>query len=84
MLSFVAGIVNISGVLSIATLTTNLTGHFAFFSEEFVQGNYQTALNYISYIIAFLFGAFLCSFLVKLVLRSRPEMCNCFIVRTEC
>ena len=74
MLSFVAGIVNISGVLSITTLTTNLTGHFAFFSEEFVQGNYQTALNYVSYIIAFLFGAFLCSFLVKLVLKIRPEM----------
>ncbi len=45
MLSFVAGVVNISGVLSVHTLTTNVTGHFAFFCEHFVQGHYQTALE---------------------------------------
>jgi uncharacterized membrane protein YoaK (UPF0700 family) len=40
ILSFVAGMVNISGLLSIETLTTNVTGHFAFFSEYFVNGDY--------------------------------------------
>lgn len=74
MLSFVAGIVNISGVLSIQTLTTNVTGHFAFFSEEFVQGSYQTALNYIGYILAFLLGAFSCSILMELVQRKNPRI----------
>jgi hypothetical protein len=43
MLSFVAGIVNISGVLAINTLTTNVTGHFAFFAEEFIKSEYKTA-----------------------------------------
>ncbi len=62
MLSFVAGVVNISGVLSVHTLTTNVTGHFAFFSEHFVQGHYQTALDYISYIVAFLLGGILLRF----------------------
>ncbi len=31
LLSFVAGLVNITGVLAVKTLTTNVTGHFAFF-----------------------------------------------------
>jgi len=31
LLSFIAGIVNITGVLSVKTLTTNVTGHFFFF-----------------------------------------------------
>jgi uncharacterized membrane protein YoaK (UPF0700 family) len=74
MLSFVAGVVNISGVLSIHVLTTNVTGHFAFFSEHFVEGSYSTALDYISYIVAFLLGAFCCTFLVELVLRRKPAI----------
>jgi uncharacterized membrane protein YoaK (UPF0700 family) len=74
MLSFVAGIVNISGVLSIHTLTTNVTGHFAFFSEHFVQGSYQSALDAISYIVAFLLGAFFCGFMVELTIRKKPAM----------
>ncbi|WP_254092360.1 YoaK family protein [Dawidia soli] len=74
MLSFVAGVVNISGVLSIHTLTTNVTGHFAFFSEYFVQGHYQVALDFVSYIAAFLLGAFCCGFLVEVLLRKKPAI----------
>lgn len=74
LLSFVAGVVNIAGVMSVYTLTTNVTGHFAFFSREFVLGNYQTALDYMSYIVAFLVGAFLCGFLVELVLRRQSSV----------
>ncbi|HEY0741498.1 MAG TPA: DUF1275 family protein, partial [Chryseosolibacter sp.] len=64
MLSFVAGVVNISGVLAINTLTTNVTGHFAFFAEEFVVGDYSKAVAFASYILFFLLGAFCCSILV--------------------
>jgi uncharacterized membrane protein YoaK (UPF0700 family) len=71
MLSFVAGIVNISGVLSIQTLTTNVTGHFAFFAEEFVKGDYTTAVAYIRFIFAFLFGAFSCNFCVEVMLKKK-------------
>jgi uncharacterized membrane protein YoaK (UPF0700 family) len=74
MLSFVAGIVNIAGVLSIHTLTTNITGHFAFFSEYFVQSDYPIALEYVSYIVAFLLGAFSCGFLVEMLLQKRPAI----------
>ena len=74
MLSFVAGVVNISGVLSIHTLTTNVTGHFAFFSEHFVQSSYQAAWDYISYIIAFLLGAFCCGFMVEFAIRKKSKI----------
>jgi uncharacterized membrane protein YoaK (UPF0700 family) len=77
MLSFVAGIVNISGVMSIHTLTTNVTGHFAFFSEELVNGNYVTAIDFLSYIVAFFIGAFLCGFLIEWVLeRKKPNLAH--------
>ena len=33
LLSFIAGLVNITGVLFLNVLTTNVTGHFAFFAE---------------------------------------------------
>ena len=74
MLSFIAGIVNIAGVMSIQTLTTNVTGHFAFFSEEFVTGRYAQAANFLSYIIAFLIGAFVCGFLIEWILSYKPRV----------
>ena len=74
MLSFVAGMVNINGVLSINTLTTNVTGHFAFFAEEFVEDRYQQSFVFILFILFFLLGAFVCSWLVEAVVRRRPNM----------
>jgi uncharacterized membrane protein YoaK (UPF0700 family) len=73
MLSFVAGTVNICGVLSIQTLTTNVTGHFAFFSEEFVGARYDTAFNFLSYIACFLAGAFVSGFLIEVMLKFKPD-----------
>jgi uncharacterized membrane protein YoaK (UPF0700 family) len=73
LLSFVAGMVNISGVLAIGTLTTNVTGHFAFFAEEFSKGEYQTAITFLSYILFFFLGAFTSSMLVELIQRRKPD-----------
>ena len=73
-LSFVAGLVNIVGVLSVATLTTNVTGHFAFLAEEVSLKNYTKAITYIFYVLFFLFGAFTCNFLVELVSIKKPRI----------
>lgn len=73
-LSFVAGIVNIVGVLSVATLTTNVTGHFAFLAEEVSLKNYGKALTYIFYVLFFLFGAFMCNILVEIVSIKKPRV----------
>jgi uncharacterized membrane protein YoaK (UPF0700 family) len=34
LLSFVAGVVNVVGYFSVQKLTTNVTGHFAFFVDD--------------------------------------------------
>jgi uncharacterized membrane protein YoaK (UPF0700 family) len=70
LLSFVAGVVNITGVLAVRVLTTNVTGHFAYFSEDIFIGNYQVATIYIVFVLAFLLGAFLSSFLIEVVPRK--------------
>jgi uncharacterized membrane protein YoaK (UPF0700 family) len=40
LLSFVAGIVNVAGFLAVQKLTTNVTGHFAFFVDEVFKLNF--------------------------------------------
>lgn len=73
ILSFIAGLVNISGVLSVKTLTTNVTGHFAFFAEEFEKKNYANAFIFLLYILFFLIGAFISNLLIEIELRKRPK-----------
>lgn len=64
-LSFVAGTVNIVGVLSVKILTTNITGHFAFFSEEILFKKHLPAFIYLLFILFFLMGSFISSFIVE-------------------
>lgn len=78
LLSFVAGIVNITGVLSLKILTTNVTGHFAYFSENFSNKNYSDALAYLFFILSFLTGAFTSNFLVEIVSRIKPQVSYAF------
>lgn len=73
-LSFVAGIVNIIGVLAIATLTTNVTGHFAFFAEEIGKKEYSKAVIFIVYTLFFLFGAFVSNLLVEIINLKKPKI----------
>ena len=70
LLSFVAGIVNITGYFAVQRLTTNVTGHFAFFADEVFKREYNMAWVYLLYILAFFVGAFFSSLLVELVARK--------------
>jgi uncharacterized membrane protein YoaK (UPF0700 family) len=72
LLSFVAGMVNITGVLSIKILTTNVTGHFAFFSEEFFKENYFVAFSFLFYIFSFLAGSFTSNWLIEKLSKTKP------------
>jgi uncharacterized membrane protein YoaK (UPF0700 family) len=74
LLSFVAGIVNVTGVLAVQTLTTNVTGHFAFFAEEVTKHNYQAAIVFLIYTLFFLAGAFTSNFLAELVSKKKQEL----------
>lgn len=78
ILSFVAGIVNITGVLSVKVLTTNVTGHFAFFSEDLSNRNYGIAFVYLFFILSFLVGAFVSNLLIETVSRVKPQISYAF------
>lgn len=68
-LSFVAGLVNVGGLMAVHVLTTNITGHFAFFAEEIVQKGFGGAYVFLIYTVAFLTGAFLSGVLIEVIYR---------------
>lgn len=74
LLSFVAGVVNVAGFLSIQRLTTNVTGHFAFLAEEMALSRVWNSLIYFLYIFFFFLGAFISSMLVELVSKVNERL----------
>jgi uncharacterized membrane protein YoaK (UPF0700 family) len=83
LLSFVAGLVNITGVLALKTLTTNVTGHFAFFAEEVMRHDYTTAFTFLLFTVFFLLGSFLSSFLQELISLKNPDLSHIFPITLE-
>lgn len=67
LLSFVAGIVNVAGFLSAGRLTTNVTGHFAFLIDEVFKLNFIQGFIFFLYILFFLLGSFVSSFMAELI-----------------
>ncbi|WP_452228139.1 MULTISPECIES: YoaK family protein [unclassified Lacinutrix] len=87
ILSFVAGIVNVTGFLSFHQLTTNVTGHFALFISDVANFEFWKGTIYFLYIFSFLFGSFLSSFLIekyrenkKLNVFVLPTSIECFVL----
>ena len=74
LLSFVAGIVNVAGFFSVQTLTTNVTGHFAFFVDEIFKLDFFTAVTFFFYIFSFFMGSFTSSLLMEVVVRRRQNI----------
>lgn len=66
LLSFVAGLVNVAGFLAVQRLTTNVTGHFAFFVDELFKLNFLQGFIFFLYIFFFFLGSFVSSLLVEL------------------
>ncbi len=83
LLSFVAGIVNVSGLFAVQRLTTNVTGHFAFFADEFAKKDFSQGLVYLLFILAFLLGAFCSSLLVESISRFNERFVNTIPVLLE-
>lgn len=80
ILSFVAGIVNVTGFLEFKQLTTNVTGHFALFINDVANFEVWKGTVYFLYIFSFLFGSFLSSFLIELF-RENKKL-NVFVLPT--
>ncbi|EDM43395.1 hypothetical membrane protein [unidentified eubacterium SCB49] len=84
ILSFVAGIVNVTGFLEFKQLTTNVTGHFALFMNDVAQFEFWKGTIYFLYIFSFLFGSFSSSFLIEKFKENKKL--NVFVLPTliEC
>lgn len=84
ILSFVAGMVNVTGFLAFNQLTTNVTGHFALFISDVANFEVWKGTIYFLYIFSFLFGSFLSSLLIERYKESRKR--NVFVIPTaiEC
>ncbi len=73
LLSFVAGIINVAGFLSVKQLTTNVTGHFAFFVDEVFKLNFSGSFVYFFYILFFFLGSFVSNLLVEIMSRKNER-----------
>ncbi len=80
VLSFSAGIVNVTGFLAFNQLTTNVTGHFALFINDVSNFEFWKGTVYFLYIFSFLFGSFLSSFLIEKYRENRRL--NVFVIPT--
>ncbi|WP_417198037.1 YoaK family protein [Bizionia sp.] len=87
VLSFVAGIVNVTGFLSFHQLTTNVTGHFALFIFDLAHFEFWKGTVYFLYILIFLLGSFVSSLLIekyktnkKLNVFVLPTLIECFVL----
>ena len=83
LLSFVAGIVNITGVLALKTLTTNVTGHFAYFAEELMKREYAAAITFLIFTLLFLLGSFTSNFISELVYSKDKKLSHVLPISLE-
>ncbi len=74
LLSFVAGIVNVAGFLAVQRLTTNVTGHFAFFVDEIFKLNFWQGFSYFLYIFFFFLGSFVSNLLVEIISKTSDRL----------
>ena len=80
VLSFVAGIVNVTGFLAFNQLTTNVTGHFALFIYDVANFEFWKGTIYFLYIFSFLIGSFLSSLLIEKY--KENKRLNVFVIPT--
>jgi uncharacterized membrane protein YoaK (UPF0700 family) len=74
LLSFVAGIVNVAGFLAVQRLTTNVTGHFAFFVDEIFKLNFWQGFIYFLYIFFFFLGSFVSNLIVEIISKTNDRL----------
>lgn len=73
LLSFVAGLVSTVGYFSVQRLTTNVTGHFAFFMDEFFKLHFAQSAIFFLYIFSFFFGSFVSNLLIEIISRKNER-----------
>jgi len=80
----VAGIVKVAGFLAVQRLTTNVTGHFAFFVDEVFKLNFWQGFVYFLYIFFFFAGSFVSNFLIEIMSRKSERYVYVIPAGMEC
>ncbi len=87
VLSFVAGMVNVAGFLAFGKLTTNVTGHFAFFIYDISITKFWEGTVFLVYIFSFLAGSFTSGWLIesahhhkRMNVYLRPTLLECSLL----
>lgn len=83
LLSFVAGIVNVTGFFAVAVLTTNVTGHFAYFADHLLRRDFSGAWVFLVYILCYLAGAFVSNTILETGFRVKPRYAQTIPVFVE-
>jgi uncharacterized membrane protein YoaK (UPF0700 family) len=71
LLCLTAGFVNIAGLLAFSVLTTNVTGHAAYFAESLAQGDFRLVRTIGLWMFLFLLGAFTTSLIIGRIGRNQ-------------
>ena len=86
-LSFVAGMINVIGVLYIGLFTTNVTGHVGLWASEFSKANFYVGSFFLLYVLSFLAGAFLSTLLIEIIIKNKlpsrfiaPVFLECLLI----
>lgn len=84
LLSFIAGMVNVAGFFSVQKLTTNVTGHFAFFIDEVFKLNISQSIVYFLYTLFFFAGSFVSNFIAEIVAKKNERYIYSVPASIEC
>jgi uncharacterized membrane protein YoaK (UPF0700 family) len=84
LLSFIAGLVNVVGFLSVQRLTTNVTGHFAFFIDNIFRHDFLQSVVYFLYIFFFFLGSFVSNLIIEIISRKNERYVYAVPVSIEC
>jgi uncharacterized membrane protein YoaK (UPF0700 family) len=64
----------VAGFLSVQRLTTNVTGHFAFFVDEVFKFNFWEGFIFFLYIFFFFLGSFISNIIVEIVTKVNDKL----------
>ena len=62
--AFTAGMVNVASLVLFFSFTSNVTGHYAILAEEVAAGKWFQVIVVLSWILLYMFGAFVSNFIV--------------------
>ena len=63
--AFVAGIIDVVGLLAFLAFTSNVTGHVANLAKNILQQDFNSIIIFVVWLFMFMFGAFTSTFIVK-------------------